>query len=136
MLGKCNLVFDDPVQVILPGKLVKMKLVDINADNYPDWIISCTNNIVAVALNKKEAGNVPVNDMRLYPNPSGGWVYIEGLNNEQYDARIYNLPGSLVKQFKITGPSASIDVKHLPQGLYFLVIKSRKQRLVRKLVKQ
>jgi len=136
MLGKGNLVFDDPVQVIMPGKVVKMQLVDINADNFPDWIVSCANNIIAVALNNKEADNTPASEVRLYPNPSDGWVFIDRLDNEQYDVRLYNTSGSLVNQFKINGTSASIDVKHLPQGLYFLEMKSRKQKLVRKLVKQ
>ncbi len=136
LLGKGNLVFDDPVRVTMPGKVIKMQLLDINTDNFPDWIVSCTNSTIAIALNNIDSSHTPAGEARVYPNPITSWVYIDQLENDQYDARIYNSAGSLIQQFKIEGTSASIDIKHLPQGIYFLEMKSRKQKLIRKLVKQ
>ena len=136
MLGKGNLVFADPVRVIMPGKVVRMQLLDINADNFPDWIVSCTNNIIAIALNNTGSGNTPGGEVRVYPNPATTEMYIDQLDNDLYSARIYNPAGSLLQQFTINGPFASIDVKQLPQGIYFLEMKSRKQNLVRKFVKR
>ena len=136
MLGKGNLVFADPVRVIMPGKVVRMQLLDINADNFPDWIVSCTNNIIAIALNNTGSGNTPGGEVRVYPNPATSEMYIDQLDNDLYSARIYNPAGSLLQQFTINGPFASIDVKQLPQGIYFLEMKSRKQNLVRKFVKR
>ncbi len=136
MLGRGNFVFDEPVLVRMPGAVVKMQLVDINADSYPDWIVSCTNNTIAVALNNKDIDNTPVDGIRLYPNPSAGELYIDRLNNEQYDVRIYSVAGSLLQQFKISGSYASIDISQLSQGIYLIELRSNKRKLVKKFVKQ
>lgn len=136
LLGKGNFMFDDPVAVQLPGKAIRMQLADINADSYPDWIVSCANNSIAVALNNNSMNDAPTDDIKLYPNPSAGELYINGLNNIPYNVRIYNSAGSWLHHFKITGPFTKLDVRTLPPGIYFIELRSSGQNQTMKFIKQ
>lgn len=62
--------------------------------------------------------------IRLFPNPSTDWVYVEqteGLN-KNYQGRLYDGLGKIIKEMKIRSPKEMISVGQLPDGLYYLKI--------------
>ncbi len=72
-----------------------------------------------------------INEARVYPNPTSDFINLEmNLNTEHIlSVEIYNLLGNLVeepihKEFFFSGKQQrSINVEHLPNGVYSLVIK-------------
>jgi len=75
--------------------------------------------------------NMVINEARVYPNPTSDFINLEmNLNAEHIlSVEIYNLLGNLVeepihKEFFFSGKQQrSINVEHLPNGVYSLVIK-------------
>jgi hypothetical protein len=61
------------------------------------------------------------NDVKVYPNPSSGMVYIERLGNKVANFRLYAMNGQQVLARTITGNGA-IDISNVPDGLYFYSI--------------
>lgn len=57
----------------------------------------------------------------IYPNPSGGKIWIGGLEPGQAFISIFNVQGVLVNQQAIE-PQREIDLRALPDGLYHLQI--------------
>ncbi len=71
-------------------------------------------------------------DVEIYPNPTGKTLNIgsgQGMGH-LVAYRIYDLPGRVRASGVLT--DGSIDVSHLPQGMYLLEMTSRDGRLVRK----
>lgn len=60
----------------------------------------------------------------IYPNPNNGKfeINIDGL--EFGFISVYNSLGKLVSNLKSSGPICSIDISHMPKGIYFLTIMS------------
>ena len=75
--------------------------------------------------------------MIAYPNPANQTLYVDfssigeqqanainsvPVQQKQYDIRLFNLQGSLVRSVQSKGEQISIDVSGLPGGNYFLHI--------------
>ncbi len=80
---------------------------------------------------EKELDN---SDVRLFPNPSGEILTIEGIKGEA-EAAIYSLNGILEKNLGKISRSARINVGFLNSGTYFLVLRSRGVAIVKKFSK-
>lgn len=69
--------------------------------------------------------NLSDEKIKLYPNPASNKVIIETNSaNDQFTFSIYNLEGRLVDEKIISGEKVSVDVKHLPTGLYTYQLKN------------
>lgn len=67
--------------------------------------------------------------IHLYPNPTAGPVFVEGLNdNEEYDLTVYNTNGMEIQNQKIhtRAKSVQLNFEDLTNGLYLIAIKSEK----------
>jgi len=66
-----------------------------------------------------------------YPNPTKKWLYIKKSNpnsNEAYSIELRNLYGQLVrKETNIQSPHYAMNVADLTAGVYFYVIKEKKE---------
>ncbi len=62
----------------------------------------------------------------VYPNPSGGDVYVQSHYSGEFAIEIYNLIGELVYTAESEGPY-HLDLHHLISGLYFLNVKKDEQ---------
>ncbi|HLS12567.1 MAG TPA: BspA family leucine-rich repeat surface protein [Flavobacteriaceae bacterium] len=62
----------------------------------------------------------------LYPNPTNDFVYINGLEGEEY-INLYDISGKLLKSFTPDNPEVSIDMTDFSSGVYFLNIKTKDQ---------
>lgn len=78
----------------------------------------CTPN--GMTLNIKQ--NIE-NEIKVYPNPTTDKLIIETDSNSEIN--IYNSIGVLVKNTNITAKNNFLNVSNLPEGIYFINIKSK-----------
>jgi len=73
------------------------------------------------------------NKVIVYPNPANDIVFIQGLDGESFDYRIFNYNGQLLQDRETS--NKSISVKDLPTGFYTLIIFDTKgNRYAKKIV--
>jgi hypothetical protein len=71
--------------------------------------------------------------LRLFPNPSGSVVYLEGLNlSDQIEIR--NELGQLITQFNAQDEINAIDVSSFSNGLYFVRVKDSTQEPIKLII--
>ncbi|TXD48325.1 endonuclease [Polaribacter sp. IC073] len=71
---------------------------------------------------------------KMFPNPTdGNNVYFSV--TEAVTVKVYNILGKLVQSKKVTKSNNSIDISKLLKGIYLLQINSRKQFIIKKLIK-
>lgn len=61
-------------------------------------------------------------NVKLFPNPIKDNLIIERTNQDYTSVTIYNAMGQMVHQTYISGFQESINLSHLPKGLYFVQI--------------
>jgi len=89
-------------------------IVDMGAFEYSSYPLS--------AAEKQIYGSVHV-----YPIPTNGHVYLEGLDNDRsVEINIVDIRGQIVMQFDQKGPDASVDLSEQPDGIYFIILKQGK----------
>ncbi len=69
-------------------------------------------------------------DIMVYPNPTRGRVYIDGLD-EVVNCKVYSIDGRLVKQFS---PEENYLDLELSSGLYILKLTDRNKSAIRKII--
>ena len=80
-------------------------------------------------------------ELKLSPNPTTTYLQIEAAHpkNENTLLSIFNATGQLVNQvtqFSSTGKNQiSVDVQHLPKGVYFLQLNSNGKTAIKKFIK-
>ena len=75
--------------------------------------------------------------IRIYPNPANDILNI-ATNGEEYEVKVYNIAGSIIKEVTINGSNYSIDLSSMNKGVYYLQFVNSKtsNRTVRKLIVQ
>ena len=65
-----------------------------------------------------------IKEIQCYPNPTNGQLYIHfsELPNEQTEVVLCSISGNCVATFSLSGMENSIDLAHLPQGVYIATI--------------
>jgi hypothetical protein len=59
--------------------------------------------------------------LKAYPNPTNGFIHIEGFpQNEASNIEVYNMLGERLIKINITSFSAILDLSHLRNGIYYL----------------
>lgn len=56
----------------------------------------------------------------LYPNPNNGFFYLSSLDADPLTFSIINSQGKLCAQHRHSAKKSQLDLRHLPQGLYYL----------------
>ena len=89
------------------------------------------SNIVNVYRCIPTSTNSPANsDFLLLPNPCSDFLQIQNVDlsfNHTYTAILYDILGNQVFSKSLSDPSAQIDVKNIPNGLYFFVLRQNGQ---------
>ncbi|MBL7825958.1 MAG: fibronectin type III domain-containing protein [Saprospiraceae bacterium] len=63
--------------------------------------------------------------LELFPNPAGNWLHVkQNITAGDATVQIYNTTGALVLEQVLTEPLQSLDVSGLPNGIYFLTLRS------------
>jgi hypothetical protein len=92
----------------------RFKSMYYNADRTP--VLIASDSILLTATSTPE---LQKENYRIYPNPSGGKIYIEGLTADGTYS-VFNAGGLLVKKGFIKRNTSNIDLD-LPSGNYFLL---------------
>lgn len=77
-------------------------------------------------------GITPVSDasdLRVYPNPTSAILWIDGTDGI---ATLYDIQGRVVCRALITEGHATMDIRHLPQGLYLLRTHNQATKIIKK----
>ncbi|MCC5944065.1 MAG: T9SS type A sorting domain-containing protein [Bernardetiaceae bacterium] len=64
----------------------------------------------------------PTQNLRIYPNPTSDYLYIDGLPivDADWQLSIYDALGRLVKETSVYKNSQTIDMQNLPKGTYMI----------------
>lgn len=100
---------------------------------------SCAQSLTQTILvfpSHLQKDDLPV-DIRCYPNPTSGPVYISGNHPGLYPMKLYlfSAGGQLIRQMEVR-QAASIDLSSYPQGAYWLLMDSSLGKASLKLIKQ
>lgn len=90
---------------------------------YPDiWVVKLGTEVLSTNESKHE-------NLTIYPNPTTDKLFVSGLSSDEaYE--IYSLTGQRLKNGKTL--EYSLDVKDLEKGTYFIKIKNKKQKFIKK----
>ena len=73
----------------------------------------------------------------VFPNPARDKLNIELENEEECEISIHDLTGNLIKTHRTNGKKTSMNVEHFANGMYFLIIKKKKETvLIKKIIKE
>lgn len=92
------------------------------------------------AILKLESGftgktqSLPSLTVKIYPNPSTGYIAIQSNEDKKLDIEIINLQGRTVMKNTVA-PDEKIDVSQLPTGQYLININEGSRRVVEKFTK-
>lgn len=109
----------------MSGVLYGTTIDSLPAGNYQICItdhMNCTECILDTILNDPlTVNNMIANSIYLFPNPVLNELTIIGLSKvENYDAKIYNTLGEVIKNFRVSDPY--FNVAELAPGLYTLIL--------------
>jgi hypothetical protein len=130
LLSPGNIYYDNCIQ--MQSKVFFVCLPAYQASTqmwYPLLLrLDSVGNIIPVVK------QVPTLDYKIYPNPFTDKVFVETLNEGEYELSFVNFVGQRIKEYKQQLP-AEVNLDKLPKGLYVLEIKQNNtvvhtQRLV------
>ncbi|MDA7803305.1 T9SS type A sorting domain-containing protein [Crocinitomix sp.] len=78
----------------------------------------------------------PIQEIKIYPNPSSGLVYIQSENEEIASIKLYNSLGQLVMSINPTSSYAELNLKNFERGIYLVVIETAEGLVRRQIVLQ
>jgi hypothetical protein len=75
-------------------------------------------------------------ELFCYPNPTNGIVNLKTPALESYSLVLYSIFGTEIQKFEISPNNSTIDMSHLPNGIYLLEFQiSKNEHVVKKIVK-
>lgn len=63
--------------------------------------------------------------LKVYPNPTGNYLYISNQTLSKEPISIYNTSGVMVKRVHTSSGAQRIEVSNLPKGLYFVSVNNQ-----------
>lgn len=73
--------------------------------------------------------------VNLYPNPASDAIFLESTNADfQGSYRIFDASGRLLQSSSAQGQSFSVDIRALPEGIYFVQIETKRGAVVQRFV--
>ena len=77
----------------------------------------------------------PLKSTAIYPNPSSGLVYIEGQYDKVWVTDLRGVTYTFSPE-NISNNLQSINIKHLPRGMYILQVQNKEQVYSTKIFKE
>ena len=109
--------------------------VEISVDN--PYSFTVTEDVELVANFEKEVGmeNIEIAKVKIYPNPTTGKLKIESGELRIENVVVYDVFGKILKteNWKM---ESTIDISHLPVGVYFVKISTETGEVTRKVMKE
>lgn len=78
----------------------------------------------------------PLKELKIYPNPSNGLLYIEIAENKNVQVQLFDLSGKLILAQNITNTAKhqEIDISNVTNGVYIIHVTNGNESLHGKLV--
>ena len=120
--------FDDFYDVISLSNLQQRDFVDqlnvVNADHgangdFNKTIINFFNNCILVN-SSDNFQEQELTDIEIYPNPATINLNLKSTNENRFSYKIYSNSGTLLIEKSDKNTFHTIDIRHLPSGLYFI----------------
>ncbi len=106
----------------------------ICAENHTsEW--SETYNFLTEIEEKTSTNSLPANSINVFPNPSSGLLYLEGLETTTVDIQIINTVGTTLLKFNNHPSKQAIHVEGLAKGTYLISIKQGEKTIVKRFIK-
>lgn len=86
------------------------------------------SNIVSVVLMKE-------NEIEIFPNPTNGMLQIVGNNIEIEEVKITDYSGKEIVKQLVSDQLTHIDISTLPNGIYYISLKTNKESIVKRIMK-
>jgi hypothetical protein len=117
----------------------------VTADGYEDatgsFTIDYGKDTVDVALTAVDTSDgTGINDLneianvKVYPNPTNGYITISGNKIEGATVEIINTLGARMRKIQVVGDKQHIDLNELNSGVYFLRIEKGNRRGTQKII--
>lgn len=94
---------------------------------YFDYEKPVMTNYASILMVKDNQNDLTVNTsgeslIKVYPNPSSGFVTVHNASKEKVKIKMYSMDGKLVREFELeAGSDEVIDLFDASQGIYYLV---------------
>jgi uncharacterized repeat protein (TIGR01451 family) len=75
-------------------------------------------------------------NIRMYPNPTNGIVYIDKMDNESLDFLVVDNLGRILLSKKSVNLITNLDLSNLPSGVYFITVSNGRKMATQKIIKQ
>lgn len=124
-----NLIYSGTLGAYNNIGVLNFDFYDGIADHYVDNIKM--TNISATMSTKESSGQAAV---QIYPNPASDKVNIKTVEDIE-SITLYDVKGSLIRDFGKPG-SSSVDISSIVSGDYILKIKTKKSRIIKKIIKK
>jgi hypothetical protein len=97
---------------------------------------SATSNILVDICSGVNTGELSNCNLNIYPNPFTSGITIVAEGNEVQDIEIMNVLGEIVYASHLHNKIANIDLSHLKNAVYFVVINKEKNNHPKMIIKQ
>ncbi|MFI5202052.1 MAG: kelch repeat-containing protein, partial [Candidatus Kapaibacterium sp.] len=82
-------------------------------------------------------GILPSPGVTLFPDPASGMVTVGGMPSGDYQVSVSNaLGGNVLPVHHVSGSDATLDLSPLPQGTYFVTLRSSRSVVTERIVKR
>ncbi len=114
--------FENVIETYDGGLLVNGSTNEGTAGGQNLWLVKldsmgCLEPDCWVGVEQADANTLGV---AVYPNPATDWLNLKYDNTRKITLEIFNLSGQTVLQHQHMAPKESIEISHLPAGLYLL----------------
>jgi hypothetical protein len=109
----------ETIQKITDGQSTVFEFIDTNPPTQAFYRLKMTDNEGKITYSKIIELHQKETEIAIFPNPTEGGIFLNGLNETASDISVFDISGKLVAVFK---PQNRIDLGHLPAGLYQILM--------------
>ena len=81
-------------------------------------------------------GDQDEGSLRIYPNPAGELLYVDGLPDNTVQIEVTDITGRICMSQMCNGPQAELDLSGLDAGIYYLRISGRDAVVIRPFIRE
>lgn len=104
----------------------------VNNNYYIDSAYVRVDSAAHTTFIRNVAGDV--SEIKVYPNPSNSFIYLEGVSSGEVVCSLYDIHGKLVKQLTYKNTPVSVNVTDLSEGVYNLSVSTQRGVVNKRLV--